>query len=382
MLEKQLIHSLLKKWKRGGFSIVYWDGEKEEFGEEISSFEIIFHRQPHLSLRSKDPSLILGEAYMQGDLDIKGSMDDVLRTLALNTRPERKKSKPNFSSIKSEKNNIHQHYDLGNDFFSLWLDSTLSYSCAYFKTPEDSLEKAQLQKIDRILQKLQLKKGEHLLDIGSGWGWLIIKAAQQYGVEATGITLSEEQYLGTRERIKELGLEGQVHVRLQHYQELEAEKQTYDKISSIGMIEHVGRHNLNAYMAKINELLKPQGLFLLHSITGMTEEEGNAWIKKYIFPGGCIPSLRELCYYTAEYDFHILHLESLRLHYALTLEHWYNNFIKQQEKIKEKYGEKFVRMWSLYLSGCAASFRTSGLDIHQILCSKDINNRLPLVFNF
>lgn len=382
MLEKKLIHSMLKKWKKGGFSIVYWDGKKEEFGEEISSFEIIFHRQPHLSLKSKDPSLLMGEAYMQGDLDIKGSMDDILRTLALNTKPKKKKSRSAFSRLKSEKNNIRQHYDLGNDFFSLWLDRTLSYSCAYFKTPEDSLEKAQLQKIDRVLQKLQLKKGEHLLDIGSGWGWLIIKAAQQYGVEATGITLSEEQYLKTRERIKELGLEGQIHVRLQHYQELEAEKQTYDKISSIGMIEHVGRPNLNSYIAKINQLLKPRGLLLLHSITGMTEEKGNAWIKKYIFPGGCIPSLRELCYYTAEHELHILHLESLRLHYALTLDHWYNNFIKQQEKIREKYGEKFVRMWSLYLSGCAASFRTSGLDIHQILCSKELNNQLPLVFNF
>lgn len=187
-------------------------------------------------------------------------------------------------SKEKQKENIQHHYDLGNDFYSLWLDETMSYSCAYFKTPGMSLYKAQMYKINHILKKLNLSSGERLLDIGSGWGWLIIRAAELYGVKALGITLSEQQYQATRERIDSMVLSDRVEVKLMNYLDLDETEHQFDKIVSVGMFEHVGKANLRKYMEKVNRLLVSGGLSLLHTITGMLEKDYvNSWIEKYIF---------------------------------------------------------------------------------------------------
>lgn len=385
MLKKMALKLLLKKWNKSNFSVIFWDGEKVNFGQGNPSFTLKFNQEPSWQLNNDDIVLTLGEAYMDGIIDLEGSMDEVLRVITENSLPEMKNEHTIANKIfepKIQKQNIHRHYDLGNDFFSLWLDKTMSYSCAYFETQKDTLEQAQLQKIDHTLKKLNLKPNEKLLDIGSGWGWLIIRAAQQYHVKATGITLSTEQYDRTKEQIQALGLENQVKVYLTNYQELDSNKFQFNKIVSVGMFEHVGKGNHNQYMKKIHELLVPGGISLLHTITGMFEEPGNSWMEKYIFPGGYVPSLRETIWTLPEYDFHLLHLESLRLHYALTLDYWYNNFLEHIDEIRQKYGERFVRMWSLYLQGCAAAFRVSGLDVHQLLFTKGLNNELPLTYNF
>jgi len=257
------------------------------------------------------------------------------------------------------------------------------YSFAYFCSPEDSLYQAQLQKIDYILKKLQLHQGETLLDIGCGWGWLIIRAAQQYGVKALGITLSEEQYTKTKQRIAQLGLTGQVDVKLIDYRTFaESNGGKFNKVVSVRMVEHVGKANLPKYMEAVDKLLVPEGISALHCITGKIEMPCNRWIRKYIFPGGYIPSIRELIWLLPENDFHLLDAESLRLHYAKTLEHWAKNFEKNVDCIQEKYGERFIKMWRLYLNSCAASFRASDLDIHQIIFSKGINNELPMTRNY
>lgn len=386
-MKKEFIKSFFEKIRHGGLKVVYWDGEEDNYGDQIPCFTLIFKQEPPIVFNSKDPVLMLGEAYMDEIVDYQGRLEDILKmmndnqqyftgNLAVNSV---RKILNGVTDKVQQKRNIEHHYDLGNDFFSLWLDETMSYSCAYFKTPEDSLYQAQQQKIDHILKKLNLKPGERLLDIGSGWGWLIIKAAQEYGVKALGITLSEEQYRGTRERIAKLGMSDQVNVQVVNYLDLDERQLQFDKIVSVGMFEHVGKENLPRYMHKIGKLLAPGGLSLLHTITHTTEEvPNNAWIQKYIFPGGYVPSLRETIWLLPEHDLHLLHSESLRMHYAMTLDHWYENFCGNIDFVREKFDQRFVRMWSLYLQGCAASFRVSGLDIHQLLFSKGLSNDLPL----
>ena len=389
-MKKMLIKSFFEKIKHGGLKVVYWDGEEVKYGNQAPDFTLIFRQAPPFNFSIEDPVLKLGEAYMDEIIDFEGRLEDVLKLLDANQKyftgnsavSSVLKVLDSVSDKLQQKRNIEHHYDLGNDFFALWLDETMSYSCAYFKTPQDSLQQAQLQKNDHILKKLDIKPGETLLDIGSGWGWLIIKAAQEYGAKALGITLSEEQYRGTKERIAKLGLADKVDVQLANYLDLNHKQLQFDKIVSVGMFEHVGKENLPKYMDKIEKLLVPGGVSLLHTISHLTENvPSNTWMKKYIFPGGYVPSLRETTWLLPEYGFHLLHTESLRLHYAMTLDRWYENFCGNIDLVREKFGQRFVRMWSLYLQGCAASFRASGLNVHQILFSKGLNNEVPMTLD-
>lgn len=392
-VEKTKIDQLFRKLQRGGLTITYWDGEAVDYGLEKSNAKVTFHSPMPIGVNMLDPMMAFCEAYMDGIFDIDGSWEDLMRVISLNNEllfgkqanksilQSFKRAAADASIKKQQKANIQHHYDLGNDFFSLWLDETMCYSCGYFKTPEDSLYQAQIQKIDHILKKLQLKPGERLLDIGSGWGWLVIRAAQQYGVKALGITLSESQCQASNERIKANGLEANVDVQLLDYLDLDEKKWQFDKIVSVGMFEHVGKANLPRYMEKIDRLLVPGGLSMLHTITGIKEGGPNTWSEKYIFPGGYVPSLREVIALFPEYDFHLLHAESLRLHYAKTLDHWHQNFSEHISEVEAKFDKRFIRMWRLYLLSSAANFLASGLDIYQLLFSKGLNNDLPLTFD-
>ncbi len=384
-MKKHLLKAFFKTLLHHPFAVRFWDGEECTYNEGAPTFTIAFHQPLPVSKDLADPVMVFGEAYMDGLVDFEGNFDDLIRLLILNrflARPEDEgflnKATEVIGQINDcskHKENIQHHYDLGNEFFSRWLDETMSYSCGYFKQPENTLYQAQIQKIDHCLKKLQLIPGEKLLDIGSGWGWLLIRAARDYGVHATGVTLSEEQYEATQKRIKDYGLEGQVTVRLLNYLDLE-ENAHFDKVVSVGMFEHVGKENLPAYMKKVRQLLKPGGLSLLHSIMGPREAPVNSWIRCYIFPGGYIPSLRETISLLPEYDFHLLHAESLRLHYAKTLDHWLENYLKEWDWVVQTYDERFARMWKLYLMACAAHFRASGLNIYQLAFTKGLNNSL------
>lgn len=388
-MQKSLLQNSFGRVNSGAFEVTYWDSTTEQYGEGDPSFKLIFHEKIPFGRIVKDPVLAFGEAYMDGDIDFSGEMDEIMRFVNSNMDVFKQHQKgrilpkilslqPLHTPLRKQMEDVQYHYDLGNDFFSLWLDDTMSYSCAYFESPDDSLTQAQIQKIDHVLKKLQLRPGETLLDIGSGWGWLMIRAAQEYGVKAMGITLSREQFQETLQRIAGLGLEDQVEVELMDYRVLAGKGYTFDKISSVGMFEHVGQDNYPHFMQALQKLLKEGGLALLHTITHTNEGPVNSWIDKHIFPGGYIPSLREVIWLLPEYNFHVIDVESLRIHYAMTLERWAEGFEKQVDKVREMYGDRFVRMWRLYLRSCASSFRVSGQNVHQILFSKGLNNDLSL----
>ena len=329
-------------------------------------------------------SLALGEAYMKGNLEVEGdlfeALDSFLGQMDRFSTDQSKLKKLMFTSQskKNQEKEVTSHYDIGNDFYSLWLDETMSYSCGYFKHETDTLYEAQCNKVERILEKLCLKKDMTLLDIGCGWGYLLIRAAKEYGVKGLGITLSHEQQKEFEERIEKEGLTGQIEVARMDYRELEKSGRQFDRVVSVGMLEHVGRANYELFVKNVDSVLKPGGLLLLHYISALKEYPGDPWIKKYIFPGGMVPSLREIIHLFGDYRFYTLDVESLRRHYYKTLRCWEQNFSGHRQEVEEKMGTEFARMWELYLSSCAATFHNGIIDLHQILVSKGVNNELPM----
>ncbi|MGL5616197.1 MAG: class I SAM-dependent methyltransferase [Sarcina sp.] len=383
-IDKILVKKFAKNLSDETFTVKFVDGEEFKVGEGDSQFKVVINKFPSAKDLLDDASLALGEAFMDGDIDFEGDYQKIIESMMRNQNSFFNESKliklmGKFKgrNKKENKSDIASHYDIGNDFYSLWLDPTMSYSCAYFKNENESLYDAQMNKIHHILKKLNLKEGQTLLDIGCGWGYLIIEAAKKYGVKAMGITLSEEQFKKGNERIKEAGLEGQVEVKLMDYRDLEKSGLEFDRIVSVGMAEHVGSANLPIYFNNIDAVLKKGGLFLLHNITNLKETIGNKWITTYIFPGGYIPTVREELYLAAEHNFMTVDVESLRLHYMKTLMHWVEGFEANLDKEREMFDERFLRMWKLYLTSCAAAFHYSGLDIHQMLFSKGVNNDIP-----
>lgn len=380
--EKAMIH-FFNKFDKNPFLLKFKDNQYL-VGKGEPTFVVDFKKTIPIMDLLNSTSIALGEAYMNGDLIIEGNLYDALihflgqmDKFSLNETLLDKIIHPSNSKESQEKQ-VQSHYDIGNDFYKLWLDETMSYSCAYFKNEDDTLYQAQVNKVDYILSKLYLKEGMSLLDIGCGWGFLLIEAAKKYKVKGTGITLSPEQYKEFKSRIQKEHLEDYLTVELMDYRDLPKWGKTFDRVVSVGMLEHVGRENYQLFNDCVNAVLKDKGLYLLHFISQLKEMETDSWMKKYIFPGGVIPSLREIVSSMGNDDFHILDIENLRRHYEKTLLCWADNFHNHLDKISEMFDEKFIRMWDLYLNACAANFHIGGIDLHQILVTKGVNNELPL----
>lgn len=384
MLQENVLVSFLKKFDEHPFNVVI-NGKKYQIGEGEPMFKVIFHKQVSLSALTTSTSIALGEAYMSGDLEIEGNLyyalDHFLGQMGKFSTDESALKKIVHSSTakKNQQKEVQSHYDIGNDFYKLWLDETMSYSCGYFLREEDTLYQAQMNKVDYILKKLYLKEGMTLLDIGCGWGFLLIEAAKKYGIHGTGITLSKEQHKEFQRRIEAEHLEELLTVELMDYRDLPKLGKKFDRIVSVGMVEHVGRDNYQLFMDCAKKVMQPGGMFLLHFISALKEHAGDAWIKKYIFPGGMVPSLREIISFAAENDFHTLDVENLRLHYNRTLLCWEKNFEAHIDEVRQMFDERFIRMWRLYLSACAATFHNGIIDLHQILFTNGVNNDLPIV---
>lgn len=383
MALNNLMIDFLKRFDENQFCVEL-NGKEYFIGEGNPMFKIKINKELSITDLMTSTSLALGEAYMKGELEIEGDLYHALNCFLgqmgkfQTDKKALKKLIFSSNSKKNQKQEVSSHYDIGNDFYKLWLDESLSYPCAYFASDKDTLFEAQNNKIERILKKLDLKPGMELLDIGCGWGSLLIHAAKEYGVSGKGITLSEEQYKSFKQRIEDEGLSDRLSVEILDYRDLPKKEWTFDRVVSVGMIEHVGRDNYNRFMSCVDSVLKPHGLFLLHYISALKEYPGDAWIKKYIFPGGMLPSLREIINLCSDYNFYTLDVESLRRHYNRTLLNWDKNFNEHRAEIEKMMGTEFTRMWDLYLCACAAAFNNGIIDLHQILISKGINNELPM----
>ena len=382
-LEDNLMIQFLKKFDENPF-LIKINGKEVLVGEGEPTFVVRFNKSLDIKELRRSTSLALGEAYMRGDIEVEGdlfqALDQLLGQMSKFSLDKSALKKLIFTSNskKNQKDEVSSHYDIGNDFYRLWLDDTLSYSCGYFKNPDDTLYDAQVNKVDYILEKLYLKEGMSLLDIGCGWGFLLIEAAKKYGINGVGITLSLEQHKKFSERIAEEGLEGQLTAELMDYRDLPKYGKTFDRIVSVGMVEHVGRDNYDLFLSCADKVLNPKGLFLLHYISALEEHPGDPWIKKYIFPGGMIPSLREMISLAASRRFYVIDVESLRRHYTKTLLCWDKGFREHLDEVREMFDDEFIRMWDLYLCSCAATFHNGIIDLSQILMTKGVNNDLPM----
>lgn len=354
--------------------INYWDGTSEEYGQGEPEVTITFKEAVPIKDLLRNASIALGEAYMDGRIQIEGSIQRLVKSayeahdsFFYNSKLKHFLPKQSHSERHS-KDDVQSHYDLGNEFYRLWLDPTMTYSCAYFESENDTLEQAQLNKVHHIIKKLHPQPGKTLLDIGCGWGTLMLTAAKEYGLDVSGITLSEEQYKFVQQRIKDEGLEAHAHVYLEDYRELK--HGPFDYITSVGMFEHVGEDNLETYFQTVADYLSDDGVALIHGITRQQGGAYNGWINQYIFPGGYIPGMTENLEHIVAAGMQVFDLETLRRHYQRTLEIWERNFKQNIAKISESKDRKFIRMWDLYLQACAASFEAGNIDVIQYLISK------------
>ncbi|HGI4411925.1 TPA: class I SAM-dependent methyltransferase [Streptococcus agalactiae] len=390
VMDSLIIKQLIKSTFDIPLQVTYPNGNIETYNGSNPHVKLKLNKNFSVSELSKDPSIVLGEAVMDGDIEIYGSIQELILSAYccgdsfLRNSKFSKLIPKQFHDKKHSKSDIQKHYDIGNDFYKLWLDDTMTYSCAYFKHENDSLEQAQLNKVHHILNKLNAQPGGKLLDIGCGWGTLIITAAKEYGLNATGITLSEEQASFITKRIKEEGLENKVTVLIKDYRDI---RETYDYITSVGMFEHVGKENLSQYFQTISKRLNINGLALIHGITGQVGGNHgsgtNSWINKYIFPGGYIPRLTENLNHIASAGLQIADLEPLRRHYQKTLELWTKNFHNALPEVQKTHDKRFINMWDLYLQSCAASFESGNIDIFQYLLSKGVSkDTMPMTRDY
>ncbi len=361
-----------------------WDGERIPLSENPA---VVFRLTSPTALRYvlKPSMSSLGEAFVEGYIDIEGALREIIRAgeqmaRSAGNQPWRSMLRRLHAHTRvSDSEAIRYHYDVSNDFYALWLDRNMVYSCAYYQTGGEDIHTAQEQKLEYICRKLRLKPGERLLDIGCGWGGLIRWAAKHHGVRATGITLSENQFAYARERIAREGLANRCEVRLQDYRDVPGEK-CFDKIVSVGMFEHVGLKNLPLYFATAHRLLADDGVFLNHGITAMDPDNRSVglgageFIERYVFPDGELPHLTLAVDTMSRQGFEVVDVESLRRHYARTLGQWSERLEAQRETALSLAGRKRYRIWQLYLAGCAHAFERGWVSIHQILAVKGLNN--------
>ena len=386
VLDRWMARKLLDLLGNPPLTFVLWDGEKVSSSDRPSVINLYFKDSDVLQKLLMNPALHFGDLYGAGRIEVEGNLVDFLVIVyrALATAPKYQKLKeaqirlfnrPRSNRLTDSRDNIHHHYDIGNDFYELWLDrEAMQYTCAYFPEPDLTIEAAQRAKMDHICRKLQLKPGDRVVEAGCGWGGLARHMAKHYGVTVKSYNISHQQILYARERAEEAGLTKNVEYVEDDYRNIAGE---FDVFVSVGMLEHVGRDNYRELGEVIHRCLTPAGRGLVHSIGRNRPERLNAWIEKRIFPGAYPPALREMMEIFEAHEFSVLDVENLRLHYAKTLEHWLERFERHAEKIEKMYDRAFVRVWRLYLAGSIAGFVSGTMQLFQVLFARGDNNDIP-----
>lgn len=387
MLQSQVLRLVEQRLRRACLPInfEFWNGKVLKLSDSPSVTVNV--RSPKGLSSLVRPTLgKFARNYVEQHIDLIGGAREIIRLgESLCQASSRIASKSWFSlnwrrhNRSADRRAISYHYDVSNEFYGLWLDRNRVYSCAYFRSPDDSLDLAQEQKLEHICRKLGLKENERFLDIGCGWGGLMLWAAERYGVMADGITLSRSQYEYVREQIEARGLGSRCRVRLMDYRDL-PEAEPFDKIASVGMFEHVGRKNFPAYFGKITRLLKPGGLVLNHGITSVRLDGGDLgsdlgdFIDRYVFPGGELVHVSAVTEAMARQNLECWDVECLRPHYARTLWHWVDRLEAGQDEAKRMVGEDRFRIWRIYMAGSAYAFERGWLSLFQVLAAKPLEN--------
>ncbi len=390
--------------KRGSIAVIHADGSTEKFGQSESGFPDVTVRLADKGVMRQillDPRLGAAETFMDGRLIVEqGDIMELVQLLRANRRWDRGGRLSDPSAFKKAKNliagrldringqrrskaNVAHHYDLSRDLYELFLDEDMQYSCAYWTDPANTLEQAQLDKKAHIAAKLDLKAGQRVLDIGCGWGGMALYLHQKFGVEMLGITLSEEQLKVAQERAEKQGVSDKVKFELIDYRDLaEREAGQFDRIVSVGMFEHVGTPNFKTFFRCAANLMTDDGVMLLHTIGRMGKPgTTDAFTRKYIFPGGYIPALSETVEASEHFRLMATDIETLRLHYALTLREWYKRTVANKDKIVALYDERFFRLWTFYLAGATAAFESGSMCNYQIQFSRN-RHTLPLTRDY
>ena len=384
-----LVNFLNKLFKYDGFVLVDSSSNRFVIGKPLKEKPI------EIKLLDKNlnyklllyPDLYFGEAYTNGSLKIEngtltefldiafrniGKSDINIYSKIFNKMKGTYRYLTNFNKILTSKENVSHHYDISEKLYDLFLDSKRQYSCAYFKSDNDTLEIAQENKINHIIKKLNIKPNQKILDIGSGWGTLAIEIAKKTKAVVTGITLSKNQLEYSKNKTKEINLNNQVEFKLMDYRQL---NEKFDRIVSVGMFEHVGRKFYNTYFKVISKLLNDKGIALIHTIgSSNPPRDPHPWITKYIFPGGYTPSLSEIASPIENSGLVISDMEVLRIHYSHTLRHWKEKFLSKKEIVLDMFDEKFFRMWEFYLASCEMAFKWGDQVVFQLQLTKDFTS--------
>jgi cyclopropane-fatty-acyl-phospholipid synthase len=381
-IDRWLLRTFLKGVGSPAIGAALWDGQ-EVVGGRDAPFRMVIRSRSALLRLIANPLLCFGDDFSAGNIEIQGDLihflEEVYRAMARPGEVRRRSGRVSRwsrawgNSLSGSRQNIQHHYDIGNDFYQLWLDREMLYTCAYFPEPGLSLEAAQIAKMELVCRKLRLKGGERVVEAGCGWGALARYMAKQYGARVRAYNISGEQIAYARARAASEGITGVEFIE-DDYRNITGE---CDVFVSVGMLEHVGANNYRLLGGGIDRVLSPNGLGLIHSIGQDVAEPMSEWLERRIFPGSYTPTVREMMEIFEPYAFSVLDLENLRLHYARTLEHWLSRFEAHAGEVTRMFDDSFVRAWRLYLSGSIANFTTGSLELYQVLFTRRGNNQVP-----